>query len=47
MMKMKLFPATLRDQAKDWFLKLGKEFTSANMADDVACVVQCSGVLTY
>ena len=21
-MKMKLFPATLRDQAKDWFLKL-------------------------
>ena len=27
-MKMKLFPATLRDQAKDWFLKLGKEFTS-------------------
>ena len=27
-MKMKLFPATLRDQAKDLFLKLGKEFTS-------------------
>ena len=27
-MKMKLFPATLRDRAKDWFLKLGKEFTS-------------------
>ena len=27
-MKMKLFPATLRDWAKDWFLKLGKEFTS-------------------
>ena len=27
-MKMKLFRATLRDQAKDWFLKLGKEFTS-------------------
>ena len=26
-MKMKLFPATLRDRAKDWFLKLGKEFT--------------------
>ena len=25
---MKLFPATLRDRAKDWFLKLGKEFTS-------------------
>ena len=24
MMKMKLFPATLRDRAKDWFLKLGK-----------------------
>ena len=23
-MKMKLFPATLRDRAKDWFLKLGK-----------------------
>ena len=28
MMKMKLFPTTLRDQAKHWFLKLGKEFTS-------------------
>ena len=28
MMKMKLFPDTLRDRAKDWFLKLGKEFTS-------------------
>ena len=27
-MKMKLFPPTLRDRAKDWFLKLGKEFTS-------------------
>ena len=27
-MKMKLFPTTLRDRAKDWFLKLGKEFTS-------------------
>ena len=27
-MKMKLFLATLRDKAKDWFLKLGKEFTS-------------------
>ena len=27
-MKMKLFPAILRDRAKDWFLKLGKEFTS-------------------
>ena len=27
-MKMKLFPATLRDRAKDFFLKLGKEFTS-------------------
>ena len=27
-MKMKLFPATLRDRAKDWFLKIGKEFTS-------------------
>ena len=27
-MKMKLFPATLRDREKDWFLKLGKEFTS-------------------
>ena len=26
--KMKLFLATLRDQAKDCFLKLGKEFTS-------------------
>ena len=28
MMKMKLFPATLRDRAKDWFLKSGKEFTT-------------------
>ena len=28
MMKMKLFSATLRDRAKDWFLKLEKEFTS-------------------
>ena len=27
-MKMKLFPATLRDRAKYWYLKLGKEFTS-------------------
>ena len=27
-MKMKLFLATIRDRAKDWFLKLGKEFTS-------------------
>ena len=27
-MNMKLFPATIRDRAKDWFLKLGKEFTS-------------------
>ena len=27
-MKMKLFPTTLRDRANDWFLKLGKEFTS-------------------
>ena len=27
-MKMKLFPAILRDRAKNWFLKLGKEFTS-------------------
>ena len=27
-MKMKLFPTTLRDRAKDWFLKLGKEFTT-------------------
>ena len=27
-MKMKLVCATLRDRAKDWFLKLGKEFTS-------------------
>ena len=27
-MKMKLFLITLRDRAKDWFLKLGKEFTS-------------------
>ena len=28
MIKMKLFPSTLRDRAKDWFLKLGKEFIS-------------------
>ena len=27
-MKKKIFPATLRDQAKDWLLQLGKEFTS-------------------
>ena len=27
-MKMKLFLATLRDQTKGWFIKLGKEFTS-------------------
>ena len=27
-MKMKLFVATLRERAKDWFLKLGKEFNS-------------------
>ena len=27
-MKMKLFLATLRDRAKDWFLKLGEDFTS-------------------
>ena len=27
-MKIKLFSATLRDRAKDWFLKLGKEFSS-------------------
>ena len=27
-MKMKLFPATYRDRAKDWFLQLEKEFTS-------------------
>ena len=27
-MKMKLFHATLRDRAKDWFLKLGKELTT-------------------
>ena len=26
--QMKLFPPTLRDRAKDLFLKLGKEFTS-------------------
>ena len=25
---MKFFPATLRDRAKDWFLKLWKELTS-------------------
>ena len=27
-MKMKLFPATIIDWAKDWFLKLWKEFSS-------------------
>ena len=27
-MKMKLFPVTLRDRVKDWFFKLGKEFTT-------------------
>ena len=33
-MKMKLFPATLRDRAKDWFLKLGKEFISWNEMEE-------------
>ena len=34
-MKMKLFPAMLRDWAKDWFLNLGKEFTSCtNMEEE-------------
>ena len=33
-MKMKLFPATLRDQAKDWFLKLEKEFSSWNKMEE-------------
>ena len=33
-MKMKLFPATLRDRANDWFLKLGKEFTSWNEMEE-------------
>ena len=26
-MKIKLFPTTLRDREKDWFWKLGKDFT--------------------
>ena len=33
-MKMKLFPATLSDRAKDWFLKLGKEFTSSTKIEE-------------
>ena len=34
-MKMKLFLDTLRDRAKDWFLKLGKESTSwTNMEEE-------------
>ena len=33
-MKMKLFPAKRRDRAKDWFLKLGKEFTSWTEMDE-------------
>ena len=33
-MKMKFFPSTLRDRAKDWFLKLGKEFTSWTEIED-------------
>ena len=34
-MKMKLFLATLRDRAKDWFLKLIKEFTAwTNMEEE-------------
>ena len=27
-MKIEFFPPLLRDQAKDWFLNFGKEFTS-------------------
>ena len=35
-MKMKLFPATFRDRANDWFLKLGKEFTTwAEMDEEI------------
>ena len=30
-MKMKLFPTTLRYRAKDWFLKLRKEFTRMDL----------------
>ena len=33
-MKMILFPPTLRDRAKDWFLKLGKEFTTWTEMED-------------
>ena len=33
-MKMKLFPSTLRDRAKDWFLNLGKEFTTWTEMDE-------------
>ena len=33
-MKMKLFPVALRDRAKDWFLKLGKEFTSCTEMEE-------------
>ena len=33
-MKMKLFPATLRHRAKDWFLKLGNEFTTCTEMEE-------------
>ena len=32
--KLKLFPTTLRDRAKDWFLKFGKEFTTWTEMDE-------------
>ena len=46
-MKMKLFPATLRDRAKDWFLKLGKEFTSwTEMEEEFLRKYYCVGKTT-
>ena len=33
-MKIKLIPTTLGDRAKDWFLKLGREFTSWTKIDE-------------
>ena len=33
-MKMKLFPTTLGDRTKDWFFKLGKEFSSWTEIDE-------------
>ena len=41
MMKMKLFLSTLRDPAKDLFLKLGKELTSWMMSSITRVFRRC------